>query len=273
MTFEAAIDYSLRVLLIIVMGVLAYRAEAVDKKGLLSGYLVGSAILLVGGWGMFALIAYFFVIASLATKYRYEYKRSKGVAEEKRGARSAGNVLGNGIVATVFALGEFLFKGEIWALGYIGAVAMVTSDTLATEIGLLYWNPPRLITDLRKKVEPGQSGGVTPLGYLTIILSSLSVGALAWMFNVVPGATLCKILSVALTSGLIGSTVDSILGATVQAQYRCRVCGKLTEKSIHCGEKTVYVKGCKVINNHVVNLTGSLIGALTAILVGIYIIT
>jgi uncharacterized membrane protein len=56
---------------------------------------------------------------------------------------------------------------------------------------------------------------------------------------------------------------DSLLGATVQAQYYCPTCNKPTESRAHrCGATTILVRGVPWINNDVVNIAGTLVGAL-----------
>jgi uncharacterized membrane protein len=68
-------------------------------------------------------------------------------------------------------------------------------------------------------------------------------------------------------AGFFGSVADSILGATVQAQYRCPVCGKITEKKDHCSKKNIpLIRGYRSMNNDRVNLLCTLTGGLLAAL-------
>ena len=53
---------------------------------------------------------------------------------------------------------------------------------------------------------------------------------------------------------------DSFLGATVQAQFKCSVCGKVTERIIHCNNNTKHTKGINWLNNDLVNLLAGISG-------------
>jgi uncharacterized membrane protein len=57
--------------------------------------------------------------------------------------------------------------------------------------------------------------------------------------------------------------MDSLLGATLQAQYRCPVCRKITEKTSHCGQEIIPLeRGYRMINNDVVNFCNTVAGGL-----------
>jgi uncharacterized membrane protein len=79
--------------------------------------------------------------------------------------------------------------------------------------------------------------------------------ALSWMF-----------IAGIVAAGTCASFVDSLLGATIQAQYRCRMCGKMTERRKHCGCDTELMRGSERMNNDAVNWScaaaGALIGSL-----------
>ena len=144
------------------------------------------------------------------------------------------------------------------------------ADTLATEIGLLSRSRPRLITNLRKKVGAGTSGGISLLGEIMVVSGSLLVGILAFFleFSSIPFFT---IILLTLLGGFIGSHIDSILGATIQSMNRCIICGIITESNNHHNKPTESFKGLKIIENNTVNFLSTVAGASTAAVVLIII--
>ena len=66
-------------------------------------------------------------------------------------------------------------------------------------------------------------------------------------------------------AGFLGAFFDSFLGSLLQAKYRCRVCGSLTEKEEHHGEPTELVSGISSVDNDVVNLLSCAFSSLLSI--------
>lgn len=175
--------------------------------------------------------------------------------------------MANGAVATVLAFVGGMGGSSmdpVYLAGFLGAVGTAGGDTVATEIGLLYRNPPRLITDLKRRVPPGTSGGVSILGEAAQVVSSLLIGATVIVFAP-SGAFATWALGVTVVASFAGSTVDSVMGATVQGMFKCRVCQRTTEKRVHCGETAVHVRGMPWLDNNVVNLFAIAFGALVAV--------
>ena len=92
-----------------------------------------------------------------------------------------------------------------------GSMAAALSDTLSSELGGLYDNP-RLITTL-ERVPPGTDGGVTWQGEVFGLLGAVVVAGVA--FGLLPGVSPLGAATVA-AGGLVGMTIDSLLGATVE---------------------------------------------------------
>ena len=263
------IEIILGLLIISIMSILAFRLRYLDRGGVIAGIVIGSIILIGFGWSALILMMVFFTFSTFSTRLRYSYKRQLGFGQEKGGKRGWRNTLANGGIAASSALASLFLGGVIFHVIFLGAIATSMADTLATEIGLLSRSKPRLITNLRKKVDAGTSGGISSLGELMIVSGSILIGILASFtgFFTIP---ILEVILIALSGGFIGSHIDSILGATVQSMNRCLVCGVITENNKHHNKLTESFKGFRIIENNTVNFLSTLSGALTAI--GIFII-
>jgi uncharacterized membrane protein len=155
-------------------------------------------------------------------------------------------------------------------------MATVNADTWATEIGVLNRTKPRLITTGRE-VDVGASGGVSRLGIYATLAGGLFIGFLAGLLHLIPALRgraltantalrqVALLVAGGLSGGLVGSLFDSLLGATVQAIYYCGQCAKETEQATHrCGVQTRQLRGWRWLNNDLVNLISSAVGAAAA---------
>lgn len=172
----------------------------------------------------------FFLPASILSKF--VQKRRSNIVElfEKDSKRDAIQVLVNGGIGGILVIVWKCINQETVYLAYLGALSAVTADTFATEIGIFSSGQPILITTL-KKVEAGTSGAISVIGTLGGCLGSVCiiVSGLPWE----SGSGVMYVVTI-LMAGMIGSVVDSMLGALVQKQYRCARCGRTTEQEIHC---------------------------------------
>lgn len=237
--------------------------DTIDARGFLASVAVGLAIIYGGGIRWFIVVAVFFILGVVFTLYRYGYKKALGGAQDKGGARNWPNIIANGGVSSVIAAASFFSSSPLLAVLFLGAVSGSAADTAATEVGLLSRMAPRLITDPMKTVRPGTSGGVSPLGFLGAGFAAGVIGTIALALGVGPGGWL--VVFVCFLSGLVGAVFDSILGAAVQRTGFCRVCLKPSEALRHCGEPTRMNAGSRFIENNVVNLAATGVGALAAV--------
>jgi uncharacterized membrane protein len=67
-----------------------------------------------------------------------------------------------------------------------------------------------------------------------------------------------------MLAGISGSFIDSLLGGTIQATYKCTICNKYTERKNHCGILSKHIQGIQWINNDFVNWICALTGAVVA---------
>ncbi len=251
-------------ILAIIIAFLAYKAHSLNKSGALAAAFTGTIIFGIGGWAWAILLLTFFITSSALS--RAFKKRKQGLDEKfsKGHERDAGQVFGNGGIATLFAALHFFFPNEIWPwLGFAAALAAVNADTWATELGVLNPHPPRMITNLKKVVEKGTSGGISLIGTLASLTGSALIAVLASLLT----GNWSLFLLVAF-SGLAGSLFDSLLGGTVQAMYYCPIDKKETEKHpLHtCGTETVHIRGWKWLDNDLVNFSCGAFGMLVAML-------
>ena len=241
-------------LLSILIAYLAYRARSLDRSGAFAAFAVGTVVFGLGGWQWAILLLTFFITSSGLSRAFKDRKREADEKYAKGGQRDAGQVFGNGGIATLFAALHFFFPAATWPwLGFAASLAAVNADTWATELGVLNPTPPRLITDLRKVVEKGTSGGVSPVGTLASLAGAGIIGILAALLS--PTGIDWSIFLWMIIAGLLGSLFDSLLGATVQAIYYCPACQKETERNpTHgCGAATTQIRGWKWLDNDLVN--------------------
>lgn len=239
---------------------LAYAAGALSWTGALAATLVGGVTFGAGGIIPGVLLIFFFVSSSLLSRAGKARKRSLHSAFAKGGRRDHGQVFANGFIAAVLAFWYGYSGNGLWLVGAAGALAASNGDTWSTELGVLSRTSPRLITTWAK-VEPGTSGGVTGPGTLAAFAGSAAIGLAGGLM----GADVWLAMAASL-AGLVGALFDSLLGASLQAIYRCPSCDRETERHpLHsCGAETQHLRGWRWLNNDGVNFIASVVGALVA---------
>lgn len=262
-------------LLAIAIAVVAYRAHSLSRSGAFAATLVGGVIFGMGGWQWAVLLLTFFITSSALT--RAFKKRKHGLDEKfsKGGQRDAGQVFGNGGLATAFAALHFFIPDAGWVwVAFAACLAAVNADTWATELGVLSKSPPRMVTNLSKQVEKGTSGGISLIGTLAALAGAALIGLLAVLVNPVLSPVegpypFPWIMGIAVTlAGFIGCMFDSFLGGTIQAIYHCPACEKETEQHpVHtCGAETTLKRGLPWLDNDIVNLGCAIFGVAVALL-------
>lgn len=265
---EAPIQYSLGSLLIgfalsTTIGGFAWRLGMLSADGWFAASLVGGITFGLGGLPASLLLVAFFASSSLLSRAFSARKNQVAVNFAKGGRRDWAQVAANGGVATlslIASTGGWVPELLAWVV-FASALAAVTADTWATEIGVLSAGQPILITT-GKHVPRGTSGGISLLGSLIALIAALGIAIMAWVLGII---TIGLIPLIAL-SGLAGSFVDSALGATVQAIYFCPKCKKETERHpIHyCGTPTTLHRGWRWLDNDWVNFLNSAFSAFLA---------
>ncbi len=193
-----------------VFGYFAFRFKTADLSGLFSTALVGIILLVFAEPTWFLVMLTFFILGSVCTRYKFEYKKRIGVEQGKSGARGYRNVFANGIVACAAAVLYGVFVQPVFIVMYVGSVATAAADTMASEIGVT-GGIPYMITTLRK-VPIGTNGGVTMTGELVALGGSFVVSMIALGLNVITPwmMVICTI------TGFVGTNLDSLVGALLE---------------------------------------------------------
>ncbi|MDM8531458.1 DUF92 domain-containing protein [Anaerolineales bacterium HSG25] len=273
-------QFILGVILSGLIGALAYRRKSLSASGVVGAMLVGTTIFGFGGWTWGMLLIVFFVLSSLLSKYKASVKAQLAVEKFDKGSqRDFGQTIANGGVGALMALLYGLWAHPALFCGFVGAMATVNADTWATELGVLSKSPPRLITTT-EIVETGRSGGISLVGTLAALAGCVVIGLSAWGLLLIEawlgqnGATfpagaslesLMWLVGVAIVGGMAGALFDSLLGATVQVIYYDSERNTETERArSRDGQPNQPLRGWLWMNNDMVNLVSSLVGAWVA---------
>ncbi|MEZ0053027.1 uncharacterized protein (TIGR00297 family) [Mycobacterium sp. MAA66] len=224
-----------------------FRLRWLDGPGAIGAALVTAVTIGLGGWTWIAPVATFFVLTSIITAYRREHR-------EGSHQRGLSQVVVNGVIPVMIPVIGYAVTGDqIWMFAYIGGIAASTADSWASEIGRFSSRPP-ISLRTRRRVPGGTSGAVSALGLAATWFGGLAIG--------ITGALISKpsLIVVGIAAGLVGSLLDSVLGATVQGRYRCPTCHAALEETRHCGGHTELSYGYRWIDNDVVNACANATG-------------
>ena len=242
-------------------GLAAWR-KALTPGGLALAWVLAVVIGFCGGLSGFLALAATFVFTIAAGKLSgAKRERVEKDLHAKTGARDAAQVFCNVFIGALALLLWKLtaYRGFLWAYG--GAMAASLADSMASELGVLSKRPPRDILTW-KPVQPGMSGGVTAFGFA---MSALGAALLALVYALPQDGPGFPAFLDVCAAGFFAALCDSALGSGVQVKYRCGVCGKLTEKPVHCGVPGAPESGVRWMTNDAVNLCNNLLGALAAL--------
>jgi uncharacterized protein (TIGR00297 family) len=210
------------------------------------------------GWSWGALLIVYFVSAALLSHHQASAKSARlGGLMAKEGPRDALQVAANGGAFAAAAVAHYANPDPLWQAVAAGALSASAADTWATELGVLSTSAPRSILSW-SPVAPGTSGGVTVLGLLAGIAGAAFMTVVVWSLGWPPVAALS-----ALAGGTLGCVLDSIVGASLQAQRWCVSCAMATEQRVHrCGTQTQVTRGLSWLDNDGVNAIATIGGAL-----------
>mgnify|MGYP001237210870 CR=1 FL=1 len=221
------------------LGYISWKVKSASITGMLMGIIFSIVIIIYGGFDWFAVILSFFIGGSIVSRWKYEEKLKKGIAESNRGAREAKNVFANAVVAVICVICFSIdikigwLSQEVFMFAFTGAIAAAMSDTISSEIGIVY-GKARMITTFIE-VEGGTDGGVTLQGTLAGVGGAILIGILASLLLQMDMSGVV-VIGVA---GIIGMVGDSIAGACFEGKW---------------------------MSNESVNMMATIIGAISAVI-------
>lgn len=256
----------------------ALKNKSLDFGGCLGALLVGFILTLANMSFLAALFA-FFITSSKLTRWKGAVKKRIDSEYKEGGQRNWIQVFCNGGVPTELALlymievgpGEMpvdftmQYSASWMCLSLLGALACSTGDTWASEVGpVLSKSQPRLITTWAE-VPAGTNGGVTIVGLLASFLGGATVGTAYFISQLLlvsdlhMAAPQWPIVAYGAVAGLLGSLLDSLLGAVMQYSGYDESTGKVVNFE---SPKVKWICGKPILDNNGVNLFSSILIAL-----------
>jgi uncharacterized protein (TIGR00297 family) len=222
----------------VIIGIFALSSFFLGKLTLtatLTAAIVAILIFLGAGYAGLEMLGAFFVLGVVATSFRKRDKEAYKPVSDHGNRRDACQVLANGGIAAICGLLAYLFVSykQVLCLMMAGSLAAATSDTLSSELGMVYgrrffnilnFKPDEKGLDGVVSVE-GTIAGITGAAIIALIYGLCFGFSANFLFIVIAGA--------------IGNYTDSLLGATLERQH--------------------------IFNNNLVNFSNTLAGALVAL--------
>jgi uncharacterized protein (TIGR00297 family) len=240
---------------------------SLDPGGAVAGVIVGTMVFTCGGPLFWIVLMAFFVSSTALGYVGQDEKKPLKKIHQKGNRRDMFQVLANGGVGALCALLYKLTGNPAWAVGFAVSFASSNADTWASELGVLSRRQPVSLVTVRP-VTRGVSGGVSILGSVMSLAGALFIALLFAVENlsmgIVPGGFLRLAVFVTI-GGLLGSLLDSFLGAGIQAQYEGA--DALTElKTGEDGRPNRLVRGLSFVNNDLVNFASCALATALAVL-------
>jgi uncharacterized protein (TIGR00297 family) len=239
------------------------------------------------------VLLFFYQIGSSATRYKKAIKQQRdatAAAESNSAGRGASQVLACSAIAVVLSTVRAWHCGEESSVNYdtdplaasltcaiLAHHAACLADTLASELGMLARQTPVMITQPWRSVPPGTNGGITAVGTAWSGVGGFLMGLTQILMDAISGCAPLNVratLVFATACGMIGSKLDSILGATLQATFYDADTKRIYHASMKIPDTAQLVSGVPLLNNEQVNLVSvALTTALGGWVIGPYVMT
>jgi uncharacterized protein (TIGR00297 family) len=240
------------------IAILARQRDLLAPGGVIAATLLGPALVATGGWWLGLILIAFFLSAALLPE-----------PDRAGPTRTWQQVLANGGPALAFATASLLTAREPLLIGAAATIAAAAADTWATEIGRAFGGTPYSVRT-RRRVPAGTSGAISAAGTLASIAGGVAIAGIALLAaplaptDDLPTFGTAAVIAV---TGSLGSAIDTVLGATFQARFRCETCGTIRESGTdhQPGHLMRPVAGIPWLTNSAVNLLSSLGAGVTAV--------
>lgn len=240
----------------LIIVIISYRKEALAFSGAITAFIVGGTIFGFGGWSASIELIVFFLGGSLLSRLNHRHSAQRDWRQ----------VAANGLIPMLCVL-LLYFRHDLReeaTLLFLGALATMTADTFATEIGMRFGNRTFDILTFTPTMK-GLSGGVSVIGIVASVFGAMLIAILS-LFQPDTDGGLCglvfvKVIPVVTIAGICGALIDSIIGATLQAKYR-NLNGEIAESD---EGNSKLIQGLSFIGNNATNLIASIVGALVAV--------
>lgn len=203
---------------------ISYYEGLLNISGSMAAFLIGLLIGFQGGLTLIFILVIFLFSSFVATRYKFHYKKDRGIQQGLEGERGWTNVLATGAVPTVILLlarssvfSEIgLLRFDVAVLLFVASVGAAASDTLASEMGMVSEKTYLIINF--KKVQPGTDGGISLYGEIWALFGALYTFVVAQAVFYISNYDLysLSITLLGISIAFVSCQVDSVLGATLE---------------------------------------------------------
>ena len=230
------INYIIIAIILSVGAVLSVLSQKLTLAAAITGWIIGLMVFTGSGFGGVVMLATFFILATIATSTGKKSKERLGIAEKRKGRRTAGQVIANAGVAAISGFLMWIFPNYslFFQLALAGSLASATADTVSSELGNVFGSNYYNIITFKKDIK-GLDGVISLEGTLAGIAGSGMIAIVYFLFFKSYEQAIFLIIA-----GTMGNFADSVLGATLERK--------------------------KQIGNNTVNFLNTIAGALIATL-------
>jgi uncharacterized protein (TIGR00297 family) len=260
----SVLEHVIYILFSLVGATFSYRRKSLTFSAAWGAFFLGTALYLAGGPLFFILLMVFFLSSTFLSHFKASLKDPIATRiHAKSGPRDIAQVGANGGAALIMAVPFAISQNPAYLVAVAASFAACNADTWASEIGILSRKAPVSLITL-KPVNPGLSGGVSLLGLWASLGGSAVVALTYGLYQFAAGNSgvlLWIQIGIITLGGLLGSILDSFMGAAIQAKYINHETGELTEKAAYNNKPNQLYSGITFVNNDFVNFASSLLAA------------